>query len=354
MIRRKKRMVRTMMERVVRKLNFRRRPVLFAAGWMALAVLAAIAMPSYAQAPAAATAPSPAVPQWQTAAGGKLAFDVASVKQNKGAPSQTNPPYSNFPMGPGDMYSPNAGHFTARNWPLSFYIQFAYKMTQGQIQSLLKQLPDWASTDRFDIDARGTGDPGKDQMRLMMQALLAERFKLAIHTETQQLPVFALVLAKPGKTGPKLLPHAAGDTTCSNAPPAMPAPGSAPAPEPPRAIAGGFPVICGGLAGVPSSVPGRMALGYRNVAIPLIANQMPGFGQLDKPVIDETGLTGNFDFLIEFTPDLPAGMTPPPNFDTTGPGFLQALSEQDGLKLISQKGPVDVMIVDHVEHPSEN
>jgi uncharacterized protein (TIGR03435 family) len=104
----------------------------------------------------------------------------------------------------------------------------------------------------------------------------------------------------------------------------------------------------------PSSTPGRFALGYRNVAMPLIANQMTQFGDLDRPVIDETGIKGNVDFLIEFSPELPAGMTPPPNFDTTGLRFLDALLEQDGLKLISQKAPVDLIRVDHVEYPSPN
>ena len=71
-------------------------------------------------------------------------------------------------------------------------------------------------------------------------------------------------------------------------------------------------------------------------------------------MIDQTGLTGNFDFLMEFTPELPLGVTPPPNFDTSGPTFLEALREQVGLKLIPQKVPVDIIIVDHVEHPTEN
>ena len=305
----------------------------------------------HAQASAGST---PAVPQWQTAAGSKMEFDVVSVKQNKADLSASNRPYSNFPMGPGDMYSPNGGHFIARNWPLAFYLQFAYKMTGGQEQAVLKQMPEWTKSDRYDIEAKVAGEPTKDQMRLMMQALLADRFKLAIHHETQQVPVFALVLAKPGKLGPKLQPHPAGDTTCSNAPPSPPGRNDPPAPAPPPTIAGGFPVTCGGLAGVPASAPRRIALGYRNVAIALIASQMPGFGNLDRPVVDETGLTGNYDFLLEFTPDLPPGVTPPPDFDASGPTFLDALTEQTGLKLVSQKGPVDVIIVDHVERPTEN
>jgi uncharacterized protein (TIGR03435 family) len=93
----------------------------------------------------------------------------------------------------------------------------------------MEQMPDWIKTERFDIEAKVEGDPTKDEMRLMMQSLLAERFKLAIHHETQQIPVFALVRAKPGQTGPKLVPHPTGDTSCSNVPSLLPAPGSAPA-----------------------------------------------------------------------------------------------------------------------------
>ena len=76
----------------------------------------------------------------------------------------------------------------------------------------------------------------------------------------------------------------------------------------------------------------------------LIVGQMPMFGVLDGPVIDQTGLAGNYDFRIEFAPEAPG-------FDTSGPTFLEALREQVGLKLNPQKGPVDVIIVDHVERP---
>ena len=71
-------------------------------------------------------------------------------------------------------------------------------------------------------------------------------------------------------------------------------------------------------------------------------------------MIDQTGLTGNFDFVVEFTPELPPGATPPPNFDSSGPSFTEALSEQTGLKLVAQKGPVDVLLIDHIEHPTAN
>ena len=99
-------------------------------------------------------------------------------------------------------------------------------------------------------------------------------------------------------------------------------------------------------------------MGYRNVTMALVAEQMPGFARLDRPVIDQTGLTGNFDFLMEFTPERPPSVPERLGFDpsppTSGPTFLEALREQVGLKLVSQKGPVDVAVIDHVEHPSEN
>jgi uncharacterized protein (TIGR03435 family) len=303
----------------------------------------AMTMPqSFAQAPA----PSQAAP---TAA--KQEFDVAAVHQNKAGISPSSRPQSNFPLGPGAMYSPNGGTFSATNQPLWVYIMFAYKMTDHEVESLRKQLPGWALNEQYDIQAKSENhEATKDDMRMMMRSLLADRFKLAIHTSTEQVSVYAMVLAKPGKLGPKLLPHPASDTSCSDAIPSN-APGSPPAPP---TVAGGFPVICGGAAGVPPSVPGRLAVGYRNVPLPLIALQLTGIGGLDRPVIDQTGLTGNYDFLVEFSPELPPGVTPPANFDTAGPAFQQALMEQTGLKLVSQKGPVDVILIDHIDHLSEN
>src|SRR5579872_793820 len=135
----------------------------------------------------------------QPAQPGRLAFDVASVKSNK----SDAPPDSNFPLNSGDFYTPNGGLFSARNFPLVTYIFFAYKLQGNQGQSLVQQLPGWVMTDRFDIQARAEGNPTKDQMRLMMRSLLAERFKFAVHTETREVPEIAFVLARPGSTGPQ-------------------------------------------------------------------------------------------------------------------------------------------------------
>ena len=137
----------------------------------------------------------------QTPAAGKLPeFDVASVKQNKSSTLQVN---SNFPLGPGDVYVPNGGFLSATNFPLITYLFFAYKIKGNQGQYLLQQLPKWVTEDRFDIQARAEANPNKDQMRLMRRSLLADRFKLALHTETREVPVLGFVLLKPGRPGPQ-------------------------------------------------------------------------------------------------------------------------------------------------------
>src|SRR5580700_6319591 len=182
----------------------------------------------------------------QTTTAKQPAFDVASIRQSKPG----GQPNSNFPLGPGDVYMPNGGLFSATSFPLITYILFAYKLQGNQIQSLQPQLPEWATTQRFDIQARAEGNPGKDQMRLLMRSLLADRFKLAVHTETREAPVLAFVLIKPGVTGPRLLPHPADSPCPTNAPPA-PAPGSANTPAPPLTDNAGFPTFCNGIFALP-------------------------------------------------------------------------------------------------------
>jgi uncharacterized protein (TIGR03435 family) len=268
------------------------------------------------------------------AAAEKPEFEVASVKPNK----SDAPPSANNPLGPGNVYSPYGGFFQASNFPLYTYILFAYRIMGNQEQFLRPQMPGWVMTDRFDIQARAEGNPDKDQMRLMMRSLLADRFKLAIHFETRQVPVFALVLSKAGKTGPTLRPHP-DDFPCST----VPDPSQNP-------VAGQFPALCGGLFSLPPGTPGRQRFGARNVTMGFIANQLSAMGQLERPAIDRTGLGGNFDFALEWAPESRADLQP----DESGPTFLEALKDQLRIKLESQKGPAEVIIFDHVEHPSDN
>jgi uncharacterized protein (TIGR03435 family) len=300
---------------------------------------------SHAQSPSQAASQS--VPDWQTAAGGKAMFDIASVKRDTAEPSQQTV-YSNIPLGPRDVFVPTGGLFSATNMPLIQYIIFAYKLTPPRTDAVIAQLPKWANTDRYDIQARTIGNPSKDQFRLMMQALLADRFKLAIHYEARQMPVFALVLNKPGKLGPKLQPHS-GDVPCSLDPGAL---------QSAATVAGGFPLSCSSAVALPPSNPGRLRVGVRNMTLAGFATTFfftTDYG-VDRPVLDKTGLAGEYDYLIEFTPPINGPLPPGSTFqpDESGPTFLEALKEQLGLKLSPQTGPVDLLTIDHVEEPSEN
>jgi uncharacterized protein (TIGR03435 family) len=288
-------------------------------------------------------AQSPA-PDWQTAAGGKMSFDVASIKHNQcGSPSPDCSLDTNVSRVPGDFYSPNGGLLRVTNWNFMPFIVFAYKLNANQYQSLTSQLPNWAKTERFDIQARATSsDPTKDQMRLMMQSRLADRFKLVVHTDRRQLPVFALVLDRPGKMGPQLRSH-------SDNPPCA----AADSPTPLATIVGGYPVVCG--INIGGFVSGHRHLSARNVNMDLVGSWLGSAGALSRPVLDQTGLKGNFDFTIEWTPDAPIKVNGENvQLDELGPTFLEALKEQLGLKLEPQTSPVDVLVIDHVEQPSEN
>jgi uncharacterized protein (TIGR03435 family) len=328
----------------------RKQSILTTAGIVALAapiVVGALALPRLrAQAP---TAQSPAVPQWETDAGGKLAFEVVSVKQNKsGLPGNGGSPVrSNVPMDPGSNYSPNGGLFTATNWTLGGFIAFAYKLDVVQLRYAMPGLPAWANSDRFDIEARAQGNPTKDQMRLMMQSLLADRFKLVLHAETRQMPFYALVLDKPGKLGPQLQSHS-DDPPCTDI---------------------NTPSASRGLIGTTIKVPpfcdqlqvwvvsGHLHPAARGLSLPVLASYMPDLGQLGRPVLDRTGLSGTFDVWMDYTPQTgqPLGVAnPDPSDPAAPPSFITALREQLGLKLESQTGPVNVLVLDHIEEPSPN
>ena len=165
------------------------------------------------------------------------------------------------------------------------YIIFAYKIVDAsQIPSLANQLPQWAKTEEFDIQARAENhNPTKDQMRLMMQSLLADRFKLALHTETRQLPVYALVLDKPGMPGPQLRPHP-DDVPCTGAD--KPAPAS---------IVSEPPSFCGAVQAwaVNNQRHFRMVDVTMGQIAAFLAVMGGGQGGLDqRPVLDQTGLPG--------------------------------------------------------------
>jgi uncharacterized protein (TIGR03435 family) len=300
--------------------------------------------------------------EWEKAAGGRQSFEVASVRQNKNGERS----HSNFSLdGAGNAYSvidqrdalaPGGDLFSAASEPLIRYIIFAYRLSGTQelalrfdyYKGLSQHLPDWVKNSSYDIDARAPSPVTKDQMRLMMQSLLADRFKLAVHWETRQAPVLALILEKPGKLGPQIEPHPAGDD-CANSK----LPDEAANTASSSLALSSLPIPCGWIAHLPPGAPGAHRFGGRNVTLAMLGTSMPaqtGLVVVPRPVIDKTGLSGGFDFWMEWTPE----DTSEVNNSETGGTFLSALKSQLGLKLVPQDGPVEVLVIDHVEQPTPN
>jgi uncharacterized protein (TIGR03435 family) len=276
-------------------------------------------------------------------------FEVATVR-----PSTPNgSPGVNFTLGPGDGYANTGGRLIANNISLLDYIRFAYKLTDGQADILQASAPKWLVTDAFDIQAKSAvPNPTKDQMRLMMQSLLADRFKLSVHSEMRELPVLALVQVKKGRLGPELRQHAPEDSHCSNI--AAPTDGSSQAKASPE-----IPTICGALVSVGApNAPSHVRIGGRNVTLALLAAHLGEMGRYDRPIVDQTGLSGTFDLVLEWGPD--PGSEKQSNPDNSSQDerqtYLQeALEDQLGLRLERQRAPVRILLVDHVdEHPVEN
>jgi len=235
--------------------------------------------------------------------------------------------------------------------PVFTYIRFAYKVgllsaigSGNGAAGILKamQMPDWVMSDRYAIEARADGTSTKDQMRLMMQSLLAERFGFKAHFEERTLPAFALELVNPGKTGPKLRPHSEG----------------VPCGEEPAKIDFSklFPPTCNG-PGMTAMMqgPNRVAQGgWRNTTLAEMAEGLPGMGVVDRPMVDRTGLEGRYDFTIEFAPYNGFLGASDAAADLPGSTFIQALRDQLGLKLESVKADIRLFVIDHIERPSGN
>jgi len=258
-------------------------------------------------------------------------FDVASVRENTAGDGKVL-----FGIQPG-------GRFTTIGVPLSNLITQAYGLQRSQLIGG----PDWIETARFDITAKAEADiprttlggpPGP--LHLMLQDLLRERFKLAAHRETREQPIYTLTLARPdGKLGPGLR---ASTTDCA----ALFARGRVG--PPPRGMGPGERPACGMRIG-----PGQLVAG----AMP-ISQLIPPLSQFtERLVFDRTGLSGNFEIELTWTPDrLPQGPAPPGapplSIDPNGPSLFTAVQEQLGLKLESERAPVEVLVIDHVERPT--
>src|SRR4051812_17373418 len=261
------------------------------------------------------------------------AFQVASIKPN----TSDAPPASRFPLGPGDAYIAGTT-FAATSQPLIAYIRFAFGRSQGE----LLRLPSWVYDERFDIQGRSVGEPTKDDMRLMVRALLAERFKLAWHFEKHEEPVLELVLAKPSELGPQLTRHG-GDQPCEQ---------GASSHRDPKFDA----IPCGSAGLVTAGTPGRGRISGRAEPIARLATLLSNnsFADVNRIVLDHTGLAGDFDFTVEWAMVDPAASPSRPATHDAGPPLAVALRQQLGLTLRAAKAPIDVLVIDHVERPSGN
>jgi uncharacterized protein (TIGR03435 family) len=219
-------------------------------------------------------------------------------------------------------------------------VEWAYQAQRFQVDGG----PSWVDRERFDINTTAA-DPGSSQPRLggppsttqlRMRTLLAERFHLAVHRETKEMPVYALVMARPeGTLGPEL--HASSDD-CAAILGAVRR-GS----RPPPLSATGHPTCDISMS------PGNVTGGTQ--PMPMLASILSGI--LQRTVVDRTNVKGNYDLILNFSPDsgLPASVDSPAA-DPNAPSIFTALQEQLGLKLESTKGPVDLIVIDHIEKPT--
>jgi uncharacterized protein (TIGR03435 family) len=241
-------------------------------------------------------------------------YDVATVKVNHTGSGSTR-------------YSIDDGNLLIQNASLVGIIWQAYSLFSAS-DDQITGLPGWAKTERFDVEAKVV-DPDlkvlekltKEQRGLMLLAVLKDRFKLVAHLETREQPLYSLVVAKGGS---KLTKAKDGDT------------------------------YAGGLMGPDGKPRGGGSMNTRRGAItaqgvPLIDLTAELTQRLDRTVVDKTGLTGNFDFHLEWTPDDSAVES-----TAAAPPLFTALQEQLGLKLEPGRGPVPVLVLDHIEEPTAN
>jgi bla regulator protein blaR1 len=307
-----------------------------------LSVFIAACLCTYGFAEAQISAPQ--VPEWQTAAGGHMEFEVASI--HLGMPGKFIPPA--FGLNVDDGAIPAGGNFKA-DFPLPVYIEFAYKLllSPEQRDAMLAHQPDWVRSQPFLIEAKAPiPNPTKDQFRLMMQSLLADRFKLAVHFETREVPALAVVLAKPNVTGPRLRPH--GEGLACDAKWTRPADLTAPTVPP-----GEFIPVCGAVTLRPG--PDQTILwGARNISMEHMAQYLTTVYKFGRPLVDRTGLQGTYDFSLNWAPDASSAVHTGDDADVEGPDFFEALKDQLGLKLESTHAPVQFLVIDHIEQPSAN
>jgi uncharacterized protein (TIGR03435 family) len=240
------------------------------------------------------------------------------------------------------------GRYVATNLTLKSIIRRAYAAPgssgpQGGIDLLEQQVaggPEWVTTDKFDVVATTAAQTPGAEMRLMIQRMLAERFKLKAHWEKREMPVYVLTMARPGTSGPGLTKTSDEECAAAKAAGPPPMPPTPPTPGKPAPLPN-----CGAIQFGPGQLIARGAplewLAQTLVTVPVITG-------IDRPVLDRTNLAGNYGFQLKFAPAQAA------NADPDRPPLHLALEEQLGIKLEGTRAPVDVIVIDSVERPAEN
>lgn len=268
----------------------------------------------------------------QTAPTAKLSFDAVSIKTDKDP---------NVKPAGGVPRQSNGGLLHVTKGSVMDLISGTYNFSGYEYRAVAVQLPQWALSERFDIEARATGNPTPDQMRLMVQSLLTDRFKFAMHYEDRRIPFYALELVKPGKLGPQIRGYTSSEEACATDWVHV------------QLLTDGFPAACGLPQRLQPTQSGLTRFGFRNVTMEQLAAFTTGMGELDRPVLDHTGLSGTFDLIIEYDRSANNALqteTTVPN----GPTLFEAMQKQLGLKLEEQTGPVKTFVVDHIEEPTPN
>jgi uncharacterized protein (TIGR03435 family) len=383
----KKRIVRIMTQRMAVSLNLRKKLLLAAAATAALAMPLSIGLMNAAEG-RAQSSPAPNTASFEVASikptnqienrmvmTGFQAFETAGIKTEVEISGAVNgwPICCTATEKVGVAMGAAAGHRrcapaainNANGITMKMLMQEAYGVKEAQIA----QAPPWFDSEHFDIEAKPDESVGaeidklppdqrKDKIMQMIQSLFVERLKLTLGHETRELPVYELVVAKNGPKfhesiykPPEKLP---------DAPPSPPAKDGR-AQRPGMMMAG--PTKDGRPQGQGIMMTGRGNLTVAYCGLDMFSTVLSRI--VGRIVLDKTGLAGKYDFKLQWTPDesqgppIPGGppnglngATPPP--ESTGPSLFTAIQEQLGLKLQSEKAPVDVLVIEHVEKPSEN
>jgi uncharacterized protein (TIGR03435 family) len=238
-----------------------------------------------------------------------LRFEVASLKPSQASSGQ------GFAIRP----APGGQRYEATNCPISVMIRVAFRIKAEQISGG----PAWLDTDRFDMEARAEKPSSADELHVMLMNMLMDRLQLKFHHAKRDMQMYGLTV---DKGGPKLTPHQAAN---------------------------------GGDTWIDQAEAPFLHVKMKATYAPMDYFAFRLSELMDRPVVDLTGLRGGFDFNLEYTRELPPGFPAGGKIngeepDTSGPTLFAAVKQQLGLELKAQKGPVDVIVIDHAEKPSEN